>query len=94
MSGLSPQGVMTCGPQRTHMEPQVWFLFFWVEFHSPLSSPHSPPEPGPQLTLVSTCWALGLQGLALTSPLPCSLQEQLLEQPAELRSPAFPVKGT
>lgn len=64
-----------------------------MEFHPPLSSPHSPPGAGPWLTLVSPCCAEGPQGLTLTFPLLCSVQEQLPEQTARLCSPAFPGQG-
>lgn len=65
MSGLSPLG----SPEDLHGAPSLVSVFFWMEFHSPLSSPHSPPGPGPWLTLVLP--AVPRASEALPSLLPC-----------------------
>lgn len=84
---------MTWGPQSAHIEPQVWILLF-SEWRLTHLSPALTLLPWLALgwILVSTHCALGPQGLTLTVPLPCSLQEQLTSK-AGLYSPAFPGQG-
>lgn len=89
----SPGGDDLGSPEYPHGAPSLVPAVLWMESHPSLSSFHFPPTAGAWLIFLSTCCAQGPQGLALTSPLPCSLQEQFLEQTAGLCSPAFPGQG-